>query len=121
MTVERHKILGGKIAGNGDAEREDKGIPVSSKCFARIADVRDARHVGGKDAHAHHPSGDGVPGRSEFISRRALLEERAAKHHYAQREDEEDDEIYQMHSLPSLIGSALRASCILARSGVSNL
>ena len=93
MAVERHEILGSEVAGNGDAEREDKGIPVGGESLSRIADVGDARHVGGKDRHSHHPAGNAVSCRGELVGTAVLLEERASEHHHTQREDDEDDEI----------------------------
>ena len=109
MSVERHEILGGKIRGNRYRQREYKGIPVGSKRLARIADVRNARHVGGEDGHAHHPTRNGMACGGKLVGTGALLEERASKHHDTQRENQEYDEINQMHSLPFLMGSASSA------------
>ena len=121
MPVERYEILGGKVAGNGYRQREYKGIPVSSKGLAWIADIGYARHVGGKDGHTHHPARNGMACGGELVSAGALLEEGTAKDHYAQREDDKDDKVYQMHSLPFLMGRASSAWRIFSRSGASNL
>ena len=57
LSVEWHEIAGGEIAGDGDGEGENKRIPVGGECLAGVADVADARDIGGENAHAHHPSG----------------------------------------------------------------
>ena len=98
MAVERHEVFGGKIAGNGDAEREHEGVPVGSEGLAGIADVRDAADVGGENRHAHYPAGDAVSGRRELVGGAALLEERTAEHHHAQREDEEYYKVNDVHN-----------------------
>ena len=121
MPVERYEILGGEVARNGYRQREYKGIPIGSKGLAWIADVRDARYIGGKDAHAHHPTRNRVACGGELFSTAAFLEERTAEHDDAQCKSNKDDEINQMHSLPFLMGSASSAACIFSLSGASNL
>ena len=99
MPVEGHEIFRGKIRGDGYGQREDKGVPVGGEGLTRIADVRDARHIGGEDAHAHYPARDAVTCRGELVGAAALLEERTAEHHHAQREHDEYNEIYYVHCL----------------------
>ena len=109
MAIERHEILGGKVGGNGYRQREHKGIPISCKRLARIADVRDATDVGGENGHTHHPARNRMARRGELIGTAALLKERTAEDDNTQREGDKDDEINQMHSLPFLMGKASRA------------
>lgn len=40
--IEGYEIFGCHIAGNGNAEGENKGVPVAGECLAWIADVADA-------------------------------------------------------------------------------
>ena len=109
MTIERHEILGSKVGGNGYGQGKYKGVPVSCKGLARIADVRDATDVGGKNGHTHHPARNRMPRRGELVGAGAFLEERTAEDDNTQREGNEDYEINQMHSLPFLMGRASRA------------
>ena len=99
MAIERHEIFGCEIARNGYRQREHKGIPVGCKRLAWIADIRNARHVGGENRHADHPARNGVTCGSELIRRTALLEERTAEDHHAEGEDDEDDKIYDVHCI----------------------
>ena len=79
MAIERHEILGGKVGGNGYGQGEYKGVPISSKRLAWIADVRYAADVGGKYRHTHHPARNRMARRGELISTGAFLEERTAE------------------------------------------
>ena len=62
VAIERHEVFGRKIRSHGNGQAEHKRIPVSGKSHARITQITDTAHVGGKDGHADHPTGQTASG-----------------------------------------------------------
>ena len=66
-SVEGNEPSGGNPTGNGNAESEDKRIPIVGIRLAGVAQVADAGYIGREDTHANHPSRDASAGIGELL------------------------------------------------------
>ena len=98
LPIERHKPPRCHPRRHGYGQTEHEGIPVRVVGLAGIAEVADAAHVGGEDAHADHPTGQVATCRCEVVGRCLPTIERCPEQHDAAGENEEDNQIYNAHN-----------------------
>ena len=98
VPVEGHEILGRKERSYGDGKAEHERIPVARKGLTGITQIADAAHIGSEDGHAHHPTGQAPPSRSELVRRGFLVEERTPEKDYPSGEQQKYDDVYDMHT-----------------------